>query len=224
LSRLRIPRITLLQLHNSITPNRNDEPTSITPDDVLGPRSVVAAMDDLRSAGLIDQFGLTGIGDPESLRTVIRSERFATIQAPFHLLNPTTLYEAPSSWPETNYRRFLEDAHELQMGIFAIRVFAAGALLDAPPSSHTLTTPFFPLDLYERDRCTARKLKQNFDASSMAELSLRYVLSHDQITASIIGFGNPSQVEQAVEFTNCGPLPNARLRQLNEFVLNSNCE
>src|SRR5690349_14023710 len=35
LERLRLPRVTLLQLHNSITRRRRDEPTSITPEDVL---------------------------------------------------------------------------------------------------------------------------------------------------------------------------------------------
>lgn len=36
LSRLNLPRVTLLQIHNSITLNRLDQPTSITPEDVLG--------------------------------------------------------------------------------------------------------------------------------------------------------------------------------------------
>src|SRR5438128_1117638 len=37
LARLGIPRVTLLQVHNSITARRGDLPTSITPRDVLGP-------------------------------------------------------------------------------------------------------------------------------------------------------------------------------------------
>src|SRR5262249_34695378 len=37
LRRLQRPRVTLLQLHNSITLRRGDQPTSITPEDVLGP-------------------------------------------------------------------------------------------------------------------------------------------------------------------------------------------
>ena len=46
----------------------------------------------------------------------------------------------------------------MRMGVFAIRVFAGGALLGQPPSAHTLKTPYFPLALYERDAERARQL------------------------------------------------------------------
>ena len=147
LLRLRLPRVTLLQVHNSITP-----------DDILGPRGVLAAMEDLRAEGLVDHFGLTGIGHPDSLRLTLQSGRFETIQAPFHLLNPSDLVEMPPDFPETNYGGFLHDAHDLGMGVFAIQVFAAGVLLGAPPSAYTLKTLFFPLSLYERDVARATQL------------------------------------------------------------------
>ena len=38
----------------------------------------------------------------------------------------------------------------MRMGVFAIRVFAGGALLGQEASAHTLKTPYFPLALYER--------------------------------------------------------------------------
>lgn len=91
LSRLRLPKVTLLQIHNSITRNRHDQPTSITPEDVLGPKGILAGMREVRAAGWVDHFGLTGIGDAEALCTVMASHEFATIQAPVHLLNPSAL-------------------------------------------------------------------------------------------------------------------------------------
>ena len=202
LRRLRLPRVTLLQVHNSITPRRGDEPTSITPDDVLGPHGMLAAMEDLRAEGLVDHFGLTGIGHPDSLRLVLYSERFATIQAPFHLLNPSALVEMPPDFSETNYGGFLRDAHELGMGIFAIRVFAAGALLGAPPSAHTLKTLFFPLSLYERDVAQANQLRETLvPPQSLPQLALRYVLSRPEIASAIIGFGAVEHVEEAVRLS-----------------------
>ena len=202
LRRLRLPRVTLLQVHNSITPHRGDEPTSITPDDVLGPHGMLAAMEDLRAEGLVDHFGLTGIGHPDSLRLVLQSKKFATIQAPFHLLNPSALIEMPPDFSETNYGGFLRDAHELGMGIFAIRVFAAGALLGAPPSAHTLKTPFFPLSLYERDVARAARLRETLDPpQSLQQVALRYVLSRPEISSAIIGFGAVEHVEEAVRFS-----------------------
>jgi aryl-alcohol dehydrogenase-like predicted oxidoreductase len=203
LRRLRLPRVTLLQVHNSITPRRGDEPTSITPDDVLGPRGVLAAMEGLRAEGLVDHFGLTGIGHPDSLRLVLHSGRFATIQAPFHLLNPSALVAVPPEFTETNYGGFLRDAHELGMGIFAIRVFAAGALLGAPPSAHTLKTPFFPLALYERDVARATQLRETLDPQhSLPQVALRFVLSQPEITSALIGFGAVQHVEEAVRMAD----------------------
>lgn len=66
LARLKRFRITLLQIHNSITWNRNDQPTSITPDDVLGPRGILEGMHEARDAGWIEHFGLTGIGEADA--------------------------------------------------------------------------------------------------------------------------------------------------------------
>ena len=77
-----------------------DQPMSITPEDVLGPHGLLAGMEDVRAAGLVDHFGLTGIGDAQALRTVMQSRRFATIQAPFHLLNPSALLETLKSIPD----------------------------------------------------------------------------------------------------------------------------
>src|SRR5438046_310614 len=83
-TRLKLPHVILLQIHNSITRNRHDQPTSITVDDVLGPMGLLAGMEEVRAAGWVDHFGLTGIGDAESLKAVMQSGSFATIQAPFH--------------------------------------------------------------------------------------------------------------------------------------------
>src|SRR5688572_23996491 len=86
LQRLQLPQVTLLQLHNSITRQRGDEPTSLTPADVLGHDGVVDAFAELQAEGLVHHLGLTGIGQPASLREVVASRRFAAMQVPFHLL------------------------------------------------------------------------------------------------------------------------------------------
>jgi len=215
LARLRLPRISLLQIHNAITLRRNDQPTSITPDDVLGPQGMLAGMEEVRAVGLVDHFGLTGIGDAEALRTVMQSRRFATIQAPFHLLNPSALVETPAGLCDPDYGGFLRDAQALDMGIFAIRVFAAGALLGAKPSDHTLKTPFFPLPLYQRDLARAECLvKQLGTYDRLREWAFRYVLSLQPITSAILGFGTCEHVAQAVELAKHGPLSTEELTQL----------
>lgn len=207
LLRLRLPRITLVQIHNSITPRRGDEPTSLTLEDILGPQGVLAALQDLRAEGLVEHIGLTGIGDPQSLCEVMQSRQFATIQAPFHLLNPGALVNAPSGSCEPDYRGFLQTAHGLSLGIFAIRVFAAGALLGAAPSAHTQKTPFFPLALYERDRAAAGRLAESLGGfAALQDVALHYVLSQPEIASAIVGFGAAEHVDDAVRISQRGPL------------------
>lgn len=212
LSRLQRPHVTLLQIHNSITGNRNDQPTSITPDDVLGPKGLLAGMEDVRAAGWVDHFGLTGIGDADALRTVMQSRKFATIQSPFHCLNPSALRVTPTELRDPDYGGFLRTAHELGMGIFAIRVFAAGALLGAEPSAHTFKTPFFPLDLYRRDEARVRSLRERLDSGcELSELALRYVLSQPEIASAIIGFGAADHVVAANRIADLQPLSPSEL-------------
>ncbi|MBX3444472.1 MAG: aldo/keto reductase [Planctomyces sp.] len=218
LGRLRRPRVTLIQLHNSITARRNDEPTSVTPDDILGPGGVLESFEELRSEGLVGHLGLTGIGDPESLREVLRSGAFATIQAPVHLLNPSALVDAPRGFREPDYGGFLREAHRRKMGIFAIRVFAGGALLDAPPSAHTLKTPFFPAALYERDRRRAAALARALPDFPPAAASLRFVLSQPEAASAILGFGDVAHVDEAARIAEQGPWSPAELARLADCV------
>lgn len=219
LQRLRMPRVTLLQVHNSITPSRGDEPTSLTPDDILGPQGMLTAMEELRAEGVVDHFGLTGIGNADSLREVMRSKRFATIQAPFHLLNPSALIQTPDCFHEPDYGGFLRTARDLGMGLFAIRVYAAGALLDAIPSAHTLKTPFFPLSLYERDRERARKLSAALGSGpALQELALRYVLRQEAFASAILGFGQTDHVDEAVRIADLGLLSDDEVDSAKELM------
>lgn len=219
LQRLRLSHITLLQVHNSITPRRGDQPTSITPADVISPQGVLAALEDLRAEGLVEHFGLTGIGDPESLSEVMQSRRFATVQAPLHLLNPSALRDVPTSSCEPDYRGFLQTAHALGLGIFAIRVFAAGALLGAPPSAHTRKTPFFPLPLYQRDLARAGRLASFAGGPvELREIALRYVLSQPEIASAIIGIGDPAHVDEAVRISERGPLSDEETAHLRSWL------
>jgi len=200
LRRLCVSRVTLLQLHNSITARRGDEPTSVTPADVLGKGGVADVFDELRGEGLIGHAGLTGIGQAASLAEVVRSGRFATIQTPYHLLNPSAGVLVADDFAETNYGNIIGACAAMGMGVFAIRVLAGGALADNAPSPHTLKTPFFPLDLYERDRRRAVELLSQLGPSrSLPQAAIRFALAHPQIHGAIIGFGDVRQIDEAVE-------------------------
>jgi len=188
LARLGVDSVELLQLHNGITGSRGDEPASIAPADAI---QVLTTFRKLQSDGLVRHIGLTGTGNPDALREVIRSGGFDTLQVPYNLLNPSAGGGAAPAG-DTDYGNIIADCAEQSMGVFAIRVFAGGALLGQPPSAHTLKTPYFPLGLYERD-CERAK-----DVNASAAAAVRFVLDHPQIHAAIIGFGSPSHVDEIV--------------------------
>ena len=86
--RLGVDRVMLLQLHNSITTNRGDLPTSLSVPDVLGRYGVVAEFEKLRNEGRVEHFGFTGLGDRCSLSTVVKDGPFAASQVPLNILLP----------------------------------------------------------------------------------------------------------------------------------------
>jgi L-galactose dehydrogenase/L-glyceraldehyde 3-phosphate reductase len=199
LERLGVGHVTLLQLHNSVTRRRGDEPTSITPDDVLGRGGALETMRELQAAGVVRHLGLTGIGDPASLRAVIASDAFATIQVPYHLLNPSAGRDMPADFSETNYGNVIASCADAGMGVLAIRVLAGGALADNEPSPHTRKTPFFPLALYERDRARAARLREWLGPQRQLPVeAIRFAISHPQISAALIGFAEAWQIDQAL--------------------------
>jgi L-galactose dehydrogenase/L-glyceraldehyde 3-phosphate reductase len=211
--RLGVGHVTLLQLHNSITAKRGDEPTSITPADVLD--EIRPAFEKLRREGLVRHIGLTGIGQAGALRSVIRSGTFETMQIPYNVLNPSAGRTMSRSFGDTNYGNVIADCAEMGMGVFAIRVLAGGALAGNPPSAHTLKTPFFPLALYERDRRRAAKLADVLPPEiSATEAAVRFALSHASVTSAIVGFSTPGQVDQAVDWAGRGPLPDSLIETI----------
>lgn len=219
LSRLRVPAVTLLQLHNAITRNRNDEPTSIMPVDVLGPKGVVEAFERLRRDGVVRHFGITATGDAVSLREVVESRAFDAIQVPFSLVNPSAGMRMSAEFHESNYGEIARHAARLGMGVFAIRVLAGGALADKEPSPHTYKTQFFPLDLFERDRARAGMLAERLaNAMTVKEAALRFVLGHESITSAIVGFGEPEHVDEAILALQAGPLPDGLAQELLTLI------
>ncbi len=190
LRRLGLPRVALVQLHNSITARRGELPTSITPRDALEAR---AAFEELRRNGLVEWCGLTGLGETPALLEAMRGAAWTTVQVNFSLAEADTA--------------LLDAAQEHGIAPLAIRVFAGGALSGQPPSAHTRTTKFFPMAIYERDTQHAAALQAHLPPGlSLAEAALRFAAHHPAVTAALIGFASPEQIDDAVRWTRAGPL------------------
>lgn len=218
LQRLRLPRVTLLQIHNSITARAGAQPTSLTPAHVLGSGGLLEEMERLRRDGLVEHLGLTGLGEPAALAEVIDSGAFASIQIPYNLLNPSAGSDVPEGFDQTDYGNVIEICRRREMGVFAIRVLAGGALAGRPPSPHTLKTQFFPLELYRQDCARAERLAGLLPPPMRREeAAVRFVLSHASITSAIVGLGSPDEVDEIVQFASRGPLDENLLARLHEL-------
>lgn len=199
LQRLRRSQITLLQLHNAVTEQPDQEPFSLTPEDVLQPDGVAAVFAELQQSGTITCCGLTGTGQPQALRQVLYSRQFDTLQIPYNRLNPSAGIVLTTDSSQTDYGNLLDDCAKLDLGAFAIRVLAGGAIAGNPPSTHTLTTPFFPLSLYQQDLQRARSIAAAEPPTEAVPQAIRFVLQHPAVCSAIIGFAEPREVLQACE-------------------------
>jgi aryl-alcohol dehydrogenase-like predicted oxidoreductase len=219
LKRLRRERVTLLQVHNSITTTTGTQPTSLTPAHILSPGGLLETMDKLRQEGLVEHLGITGLGEPSTLKEVIESGVFATIQTPYHLLNASAGHDVRPDFTDADYGNVIAACQRQGMGVFVIRVFAGGALAGKPPSPHTFRTPFFPLDLYHRDCAKAAQLGEMLPSGlRREEAAVRFALSHPAVTSAIIGFASPAEVAEAVSFAYRGPLEADLCQRLTEFA------
>lgn len=213
LRRLDVSSVTLLQLHNGITSQRGEIPSSLTAKDVLN--AVADTMESLREQGLIRHLGLTGTGGAETLREVVRSRRFDTLQIPFHLANPTAIFPRPDDFGELDHCQLVRDCQQADMGVFAIRVFAGGALLGRPPSPHTFRTPYFPLDLFRRDELRAKQFLSSLPAGmTLAEAAIRFAIGPDSVSSVLIGFSGPVEIDEAIRHAAKGALDPLLTRQL----------
>jgi len=203
LRRFQCSSVTLLQLHNSITPRAGDQPTSVTVETVLGPGGVLETFLELQASGQVRFLGLTGLGAPQSVKTVLSSGGFDTVQTPYNLLNPSAGQVVGPGFLETDYANQFATCHVKNLGVFAIRVLAGGALAGNAPSAHTQTTRFFPLDLYERDQIRAAEFQRHLPPGrTLKTEAIQFAIRHPAVASALVGFATPEQVTEAVESLN----------------------
>jgi aryl-alcohol dehydrogenase-like predicted oxidoreductase len=218
--RLGVDRVTLLQLHNSITSNRGDLPTSLTVHDVLGRKGVVAEFEKLKQAGRVAHFGFTGLGDMDSLVTIVKEGPFIAAQIPLNILLPIGGRDATAGSIDVDYLQLARICHEYGVGVIAIRVFAGGALVGQEPSSHTYKTKFFTLDVFERDRIRASELAKLVPKDiPCTAATIRYVTGILNAATALIGFATPDQVEEAVAFSEDGPLEESLMKKIHDLAV-----
>src|SRR4051812_36505386 len=124
LARLRLDRVDIFHLHNTITETGGGSALSVR--QVLD--DVVPAFERLRAQGKIHFLGMTAIGDTAALHQVIDAGVFDSAQVVYNMLNPTAAEALPKNYPAQDYARLFDHTKSAGVGVVGIRVLAGGAL------------------------------------------------------------------------------------------------
>jgi L-galactose dehydrogenase/L-glyceraldehyde 3-phosphate reductase len=210
LRRLRRDSVDLLQLHNRIDASASNR--AITAAHVLGRNGVAEGMERLREQGLIRFMGLTALGDNRETRKVIDSGRFDTAQVYFNMINPSAARDAmPAPWPGFDSTGIMAACRAQDMGIMAIRIFAA-SYLASPVRTGRESILTADTDPESESRMAEAVFAALGDAyGSRAQTAVRFVLSRPDVSTAIVGLAEPSHLAEAAAAAAMGPLPAAAL-------------
>ena len=217
LARLRLDRVDIFHLHNSITATGGGPALSVR--QVLG--EVVPAFERLRQQGKTRFLGITAVGDTAALHQVIDSRAFDSAQVAYNMLNPSAAVALPPNYPAQDYGRLFDHTQVAGVGVIGIRVLAGGALsgsaerhpIASPPPEPIGSAMRYDADI-ERAGRLAPLVQEGF-AASLTEAATRFVLSHPAVGTILVGIATPQEFEDALAAVQKGPLPHAALDRLS---------
>jgi L-galactose dehydrogenase/L-glyceraldehyde 3-phosphate reductase len=225
LTRLKVPRIELFQLHNHIGTTLGGR-APVTVEQVLGRGGIADTFDRIKAHGLIHATGLTVAGDTKACLEVINSGRFDAAQVYYNAINPSAAWtRVPSGWRGQEFCGVIAACFRQNMGVLNIRVWAGGALA-SPARPDGLFMMTSGTDLENEVRCgTAVHQVLGASYGTRAQTALRFVLGNRDITARVVGISTIPQLEEALDAVARGPLPSAAISKLgglwaNEFKVN----
>jgi aryl-alcohol dehydrogenase-like predicted oxidoreductase len=224
LQRLQLEGVDLFQLHNHITADGRD--SDLTPEIVLG--EVVPAFERLREQGKTRFYGITAVGDTPALHQLADARSFDTAQVSYNVLNPSAGSTVAAGYPAHDFGNLLAHTRAASMGVIAIRALAAGAL-SGVETRHPLGSPSVePIgsgSAYRIDVDRAQRLEplvREGYADSLIELAVRFVISNEAVSTTLVGYSTLEHLEYASAAVNKGSLQREALERIaavqNSFV------
>ncbi len=221
LRRLKRNRVDVIQLHTRVTCERGaGKRFSLTPRDVLGAKSVVGGFKIMRDRGKVGHFGFSGLGEPKALHELVDSGQFNAFQAYYNLLNPSAGQAVPRNFSALDYGLIMDRAASKGMGIFVIRVLAAGALTANPGAGGgSSPAPLSPGSDYPLDVERAEKIKAalGLDGHGLTQTAICFALMKPEVSSVLVGFSNTAHIDQAVGCSGTGGLPAEAMKRLREL-------
>ena len=214
LERLQLDRVTLLQLHNPIGEQSSGRMIALS--EVLKPHGVFDALDALKHQGLIDHYGITALGHTASVIKVLKSNRPASAQVYFNLLNPSAALTPSSNWPCYNFTGIISTCVEHGVAPMNIRVLSAGVL--ATDDRHGREAPLTPGDTVDSETVKAQLMFTELgnEFGTRAQTALRFALAEGRLACIVTGFAEISQLQEAIDGIELGPLPPEALDRIQQ--------
>jgi len=221
LDALKRERVDLFFLHSNIYPDdyiyaQNDDVKDAwaTPWSVYE-ADVIPAMEDLKSRGLIGDWGITGTGLPKSIMDALRhATKPAVVQAVTNLMDSAgdmRRYIEPAE-----PRNIIRTANSNDVGVMGIRAVATGALtaaLDRPLPTDDATYQDFAKAAPYRALC--KELGED-----PALLAHRFALEMDGVDTVVLGAKNREELQGAIDAETKGPLDDDTRSRINALRLN----
>jgi len=208
LKRLNTDYIDILQIHHQIGKVRGeyqfrDNPPAFAPqlnyEDCL---SFLEVSSELVSQGKVRFVGLTGWnGDFDTLKKLIDTNKFATIQILYNLLNQSADGLVTNGFDDINQgydlnskKNILQMADDNRIGVIGIRSHAAGALVD------NLDRKIDKSSLLYRDHKRALALKKKLSQANLtlSEIALIYCLRQTKISTVVPGIKNITELHETL--------------------------
>ncbi|HET6466753.1 MAG TPA: aldo/keto reductase [Geminicoccaceae bacterium] len=212
LTRLRLDRVELFQLHNGIMPETGGGAIGVR--EVLGPGGVADIFDRLRDEGYFRCHGITALGDTATLIEVLRSGRFDTAQVYHNMLNPSAARPMPPGWGGQDFGGLIAACKAQDVGIMNIRVLAAGVLATEVRHGRegAITSG---TDIGSEEIAARRIFARLGDAhGTRAQTAIRHALANPDLSTVVVGLATLDHLDEALAAFAAGPLPDAAMAEL----------
>jgi aryl-alcohol dehydrogenase-like predicted oxidoreductase len=210
LARLGRDAVDLLFYHGRIQPDGQGGERSVGVNDLLGP--LLEVYREFRREGRTRVIGFTGLGDTASVLRAIQPDAFDVFHCYFSAINPSAAYAVPAAFRQQDLGGLIRRAAEVGMGVFAIRVLAAGALagqVERHPLASKEGGALIQGVVYDDDAQHAERLRPIAEelGISLPELGVRFALSRPEVACALVGVSDGAQLEEAAAAASAGPLP-----------------
>ncbi|MEG9860971.1 MAG: aldo/keto reductase [Parvularculales bacterium] len=217
-----VEQVDLFFLHSNICPDgyvyaRSPElKHRMAVDWSLYTDTIVPTMERLVEKGMAGAWGITGVGQPDSIQQALTYER-----APSAVQAIANLMDSPG-----DMRRYAEPpvprdiialAGKRDIGVMGIRIVQAGALT----ASFDRDIPSESLDWADYERAASFRALSEEVGEDPARLATRYALSMDGVDTVVLGVKNRQELEDALAVEAQGPLDASLIARIDALGLNT---